>query len=253
MTSADRKSAERTFRRIVRQQTRPSADPATDEAGKSIPAPQHMVNQFGNRGRARSARPRPHSFRARHSRRCPQSLIGVQRPVDIEAGPDVVAFSIARLVPGQMAEPGPQPPNEHIGVAAALVARPDRADDRGRRCRRAAARFARFKGRPAPASESGQTIMLDRGRIELVTAEAFGRRFPRSRFGACRSWARARLRSRRYRHGGGAASRRRRACGTTTGGRWRALRRSLARGRGCSSGSEIEQLPTKTSRSAPVE
>jgi hypothetical protein len=42
----------------------------------------------------------------------------------------------------------------------------------------AAARFARFTGRPATAGDGGQIIALDRGRVELVTAEAFSRRFP---------------------------------------------------------------------------
>jgi len=42
----------------------------------------------------------------------------------------------------------------------------------------AAARFARFSGRPAVRSEDGQAIALDRGRLELVTADAFSRRFP---------------------------------------------------------------------------
>src|SRR5262249_37764004 len=42
----------------------------------------------------------------------------------------------------------------------------------------AAARFARFTGRPAVRGTDGVAIALDRGRLELVTAEAFGRRFP---------------------------------------------------------------------------
>src|SRR5262249_24640264 len=37
----------------------------------------------------------------------------------------------------------------------------------------AAARFARFTGRPAMTTRSGQTIELDRGRVELVTRDAF--------------------------------------------------------------------------------
>jgi len=40
----------------------------------------------------------------------------------------------------------------------------------------AAARFARFTGRPAAACEGGQAIALDRGSVELLTPEAFGRR-----------------------------------------------------------------------------
>ena len=39
-------------------------------------------------------------------------------------------------------------------------------------------RFARFTGRTAAPCAGGQTIALDRGRLELVTADAFSRRFP---------------------------------------------------------------------------
>jgi hypothetical protein len=42
----------------------------------------------------------------------------------------------------------------------------------------AAERFARFTGREAARSASGQTIALDRGRVELVSAGAFQRRLP---------------------------------------------------------------------------
>ena len=42
----------------------------------------------------------------------------------------------------------------------------------------AAGRFARFTGRAATPCEGGQTIGLDRGRLEIVTMEAISDRFP---------------------------------------------------------------------------
>jgi len=116
-----------------------------------------------------------------------QPLVAMQRPVDTAQGPDIAAFTIARLVPGQMPEGRIQVlthrtertvwqprwldhPNGARGLVALTIAVAD-VDE-------AAARFARFTGRPAARREGGQTIALDRGRIELVTADAFGRRFP---------------------------------------------------------------------------
>jgi hypothetical protein len=42
----------------------------------------------------------------------------------------------------------------------------------------AAARFTRFSGRAAKPSPSGQSIALDRGRVELVGADAFAQMLP---------------------------------------------------------------------------
>src|SRR5262249_13037022 len=42
----------------------------------------------------------------------------------------------------------------------------------------AAARFARFTGRPAMTIRAGQMIQLDRGRVELVTRDAFAAALP---------------------------------------------------------------------------
>jgi hypothetical protein len=116
-----------------------------------------------------------------------QPLVAMQRPVDTEQGPDVAAFTIARLIPGQMPEGRIQVlthrtehtvwqprwldhPNGARALSALTIAVAD-VDE-------AAARFAGFTGRPAAACEGGQAIALDRGRIELLTADAFGRRFP---------------------------------------------------------------------------
>ena len=116
-----------------------------------------------------------------------QPLVAMQRPVETAQGPDIAAFTIARVAPGEMAEGRIQllthrtehtvwqrrwldHPNGARGLAALTIAVAD-VDE-------AAARFARFTGRPALAGEGGQTIALDRGRVELVTADAFARRFP---------------------------------------------------------------------------
>ena len=116
-----------------------------------------------------------------------QPLVDMQRPVETVAGPDVAAFTIARLVPGQMPEGRIQMlthhtehtvwqprwlehPNGARGLAALTIAVADVGE--------AAARFARFTGRVAAPCEGGQAIALDRGRLELVTAEAFNSRFP---------------------------------------------------------------------------
>jgi hypothetical protein len=116
-----------------------------------------------------------------------QPLVEMQRPVDTAQGPDVAAFTIARLAPGQMAEGRIQllthrtehtvwQPRwlDHPNGARALAGLAIAVADVGE----AAARFARFTGRPAVTRDGSQVITLDRGRVELVTAEAFSRRFP---------------------------------------------------------------------------
>ena len=116
-----------------------------------------------------------------------QPLVAMQRPVDTGHGPDVAAFTIARLAPGQMPEGRIQMlthrtehtvwqprwldhPNGARALTGLTIAVAD-VDE-------AAARFARFTGRPAARCEGGQAIALDRGRLELVTADTFGRRYP---------------------------------------------------------------------------
>ena len=116
-----------------------------------------------------------------------QPLVEMQRPVDTAQGPGIAAFTIARLMPGQMPEGRIQMlthrteatvwqprwlahPNGARGLAGLTIAVADVTE--------AAARFARFTGRPAAPCEDGQAIALDRGRIELVTADGFSRRYP---------------------------------------------------------------------------
>ena len=116
-----------------------------------------------------------------------QPLIAMQRPVDTAAGPDIAAFTLARLLPGQMPEGRIQMlthrtehtvwqprwldhPNGTRGLAALTIAVADVGE--------AAARFARFTARAGGACAGGQAVALDRGRVELITAAAFVDRFP---------------------------------------------------------------------------
>jgi hypothetical protein len=109
-------------------------------------------------------------------------LTEMQRPVETESGTDTAAFTVARVEPGVMAEGRVQilthhtegavwqkrwlsHPNGSLGLAALVIAVAD-VDE-------AAQRFARFTDRPATRSRLGRTLRLDRGRVELVTAEAF--------------------------------------------------------------------------------
>jgi Glyoxalase-like domain len=114
-------------------------------------------------------------------------LVEMQRPVDTEAGPGMAAFTIARVEPGEMAEGRIQilthrtedsvwqprwldHPNGSLGLAGLVIATADIEE--------AAQRFARFTNRPARASRLGRTIQLDRGRVELMTADAFNAMLP---------------------------------------------------------------------------
>ncbi|MBO0711741.1 MAG: VOC family protein [Acetobacteraceae bacterium] len=115
-----------------------------------------------------------------------QPLVEMQRPVETAQGPDLAAFTIARLVPGQMAEGRIQilthrteamvwqprwllHPNGAAALTSLIIAVAD--------VHEAAARFARFTGRAARACEGGETIKLNRGSIELLTLAAFAGRF----------------------------------------------------------------------------
>lgn len=114
-------------------------------------------------------------------------LVEMQRPVDTERGPATAAFTVARVERGVMAEGRIQMlthrtedavwqkrwlahPNGARGLAGIVIAVAD-VDE-------AAARFVRFTGRPAIPTRSGQTIRLDRGRVELVTWTAFEAALP---------------------------------------------------------------------------
>jgi len=110
-----------------------------------------------------------------------------QRPVGTETGTGTAAFTVARVEPGEMAEGRIQllthhtedavwqkrwlaHPNGALGLAS-LVIVVEHVDE-------AAARFARFTHRPATGAGDRQTVQLDRGRIDLVTREAFAAVLP---------------------------------------------------------------------------
>ena len=116
-----------------------------------------------------------------------QPLVQMQRPVDTGAGPGTAAFTLARVEPPEMPEGRIQilthrtehtvwqprwlsHPNGALALASVTIAVAD-VDE-------AAHRFARFTGRDAMPSSLGQTIGLDRGRVDLVTADAFAQMLP---------------------------------------------------------------------------
>ena len=110
-----------------------------------------------------------------------------QRPVDTATGKDTAAFTVARVEPGEMAEGRIQMlthhtedavwqprwlahPNGARGLASLAIVVAD-VDE-------AASRYARFTHRPALPTRAGQAVQLDRGRIDLVTREAFAAALP---------------------------------------------------------------------------
>lgn len=114
-------------------------------------------------------------------------LAEFSRPVGTEGGTATAAFTVARVEPGEMAEGRIQMlthhtedavwqgrwlthPNGALGLASLVIAVAD-VDE-------AVARFARFTHRPAVRTRGGQSIQLDRGRIDLVTPAAFAAAFP---------------------------------------------------------------------------
>jgi hypothetical protein len=114
-------------------------------------------------------------------------LVHFQRPVDTETGRATAAFTVARVERGAMAEGRIQilthhtedavwqtrwlaHPNGACGLASVVIAVAD-VDE-------AAARFARFTGRPAMPAHAGAVVALDRGRVELVSRAAFEAALP---------------------------------------------------------------------------
>ena len=114
-------------------------------------------------------------------------LVEMQRPVDTGAAPGTAAFTVARLEVGEMPEGRIQllthrtedmvwqprwlaHPNGALSLTHAVIAVED--------VNEAAHRFARLTDRPARASARGQSIALDRGRVELVGAAAFSQMLP---------------------------------------------------------------------------
>ncbi len=111
----------------------------------------------------------------------------MQRPVETGGPPGTAAFTLARVEPGEMPEGRIQilthrtetmvwqprwlsHPNGALALTGIMIAVADVEE--------AARRFARFTDRQATPSPLGQTIELDRGRVLLVTADAFARKLP---------------------------------------------------------------------------
>ena len=116
-----------------------------------------------------------------------RDLVHMQRPVETGGPPGTAAFMLARVEPGEMPEGRIQilthrteamvwqprwlsHPNGALALAGIVIAVADVEE--------AARRFARFTDRQAKPSPLGQTIELDRGCVQLVTADAFARKLP---------------------------------------------------------------------------
>jgi hypothetical protein len=114
-------------------------------------------------------------------------LSRMERPVDTDGAPGTAAFTVARVEPGEMREGRIQilthhtesmvwqprwllHPNGAQALLGIVVAVHDVAE--------AAQRFAKFTGQRARPSTFGQMIALDRGYVDLVTADGFGRMLP---------------------------------------------------------------------------
>jgi hypothetical protein len=108
-----------------------------------------------------------------------QPVVDMQRPVETSDGNGVAAFSIVRLQPGEMPEGRIQAlthrteatvwqerwlthRNGATGLLDVAIVEPDVAE--------AAVRFARFLGRPAAFDRFGQSITLDRGRVQFMSS-----------------------------------------------------------------------------------
>jgi hypothetical protein len=114
-------------------------------------------------------------------------LIEMQRPVDTGGPSGTAAFTLARLETDEMPEGRIQilthrsepmvwqprwlvHPNGAVALTSMVIAVADPQE--------AALRFARFTGRTATPSPAGQSIVLDRGHVDLVGAAAFARMLP---------------------------------------------------------------------------
>jgi hypothetical protein len=114
-------------------------------------------------------------------------LVEMERPVDTPAGPGKAAFTIARVAPGAMAEGRIQMlthrseervwqrrwlahPNTAQGLLDIVFAVNDIAE--------AGERFARFTARAAVANRYGAAVLLDRGRVQLLSRQALAALLP---------------------------------------------------------------------------
>jgi Glyoxalase-like domain len=114
-------------------------------------------------------------------------LVHMQRPVDTEGEPGTAAFTLARLEPGEMPEGRVQALTHHTEQMVwrqRWLSHPNGALELVRLViavagvDEAVRRYARFTGRQARASRFGTTIELDRGRLDLLSAEEFRQMLP---------------------------------------------------------------------------
>jgi hypothetical protein len=116
-----------------------------------------------------------------------QPLVDMRRPVGTAHGEGIAAFSIVRPAPGEMPEGRIQAlahltepavwqerwlshPNGATALLDVVIVEGDVGE--------AAARFQRFLGRPAAFDRFGQSITLDRGRVQFVQPAMLDRLFP---------------------------------------------------------------------------
>lgn len=116
-----------------------------------------------------------------------QALVRMQRPVETVDGPDIAAFEVVRIAPGTMPEGRVQmlrhlteravwQPRwlDHANTAQGLLSLAIVVADPAE----AGSRFQRFTGRPALVQPGGYRIALDRGSLELLSADAWQARWP---------------------------------------------------------------------------
>ncbi len=114
-------------------------------------------------------------------------LVALRRPVGTETGTAEAAFTVARVVPGEMAEGRIQMLTHHTEDAVwqkrwlthengakqlidAVAVVPDVAE--------AAARYRRFLNRQPVTTALGESFLLDRGGVQIVDALTFARVVP---------------------------------------------------------------------------
>jgi hypothetical protein len=116
-----------------------------------------------------------------------QPLIDMNHPVETAGGQAVAAFSVVRLAPGAMPEEHIQAlthrtehtmwqqrwlshPNGAVALFDVVIVETDVGE--------AAARFQRFLGRRAEFDRYGQSVTLDRGRVQLISSVMLNQLLP---------------------------------------------------------------------------
>jgi hypothetical protein len=114
-------------------------------------------------------------------------LAHMQRPVETETGPDIAKFTVTRVEPGQMTEGRIQILTHHTEAAVwqpRWLSHPNGATGlidvviATANVEEAAGRFSRFLGRPVMEGAFGKAIRLDRGGVQLTTAETLSQLMP---------------------------------------------------------------------------